>query len=113
MGRLRHNGAMHQLTLLRHGQSQWNLENRFTGWTGVDLRDLGVTGAKRAGRLLREGGFVFDRVYTTLLKRAIHQRGCPSGGKPGGRHEVTVAYWKPPIKDSPFLQFQTSPAGLN
>lgn len=63
---------MHQLTLLRHGQSQWNLENRFTGWTDVDLSAHGISEAKRAGVLLRDDRFVFDRVYTSVLKRAIH-----------------------------------------
>lgn len=63
---------MHQITLLRHGQSQWNLENRFTGWTDVDLSEHGVCEAKQAGTLLREKGLLFDRVYTSVLKRAIH-----------------------------------------
>lgn len=63
---------MYQVTLLRHGQSQWNLENRFTGWTDVDLSEHGIGEAKRAGLLLRDEGFVFDRVYTSVLKRAIH-----------------------------------------
>lgn len=62
---------MHKLILLRHGQSTWNLENRFTGWTDVDLTDQGREEARAAGRLLREEGFEFDRVYTSVLKRAI------------------------------------------
>lgn len=62
---------MHKLVLLRHGQSSWNLENRFTGWTNVDLSDLGVEEAQEAGRLLKEGGYVFDVAFTSLLKRAI------------------------------------------
>ena len=62
---------MKQLVLLRHGQSQWNLENRFTGWVDVGLTDQGVAEARRAGRLLREGGYDFDVVHTSLLKRAI------------------------------------------
>jgi 2,3-bisphosphoglycerate-dependent phosphoglycerate mutase len=62
---------MTKLVLLRHGQSTWNLENRFTGWTDVDLTDLGRSEAKKAGELLKEGGFTFDVVYTSLLKRAI------------------------------------------
>jgi len=59
------------LVLLRHGQSQWNLENRFTGWVDVPLSPLGETEAHEAGRLLREGGFVFDVAFTSVLKRAI------------------------------------------
>jgi 2,3-bisphosphoglycerate-dependent phosphoglycerate mutase len=62
---------MIKLVLLRHGQSQWNLENRFTGWTDVPLSPLGVEEAKKAGALLKEAGFVFDVTYTSLLKRAI------------------------------------------
>jgi 2,3-bisphosphoglycerate-dependent phosphoglycerate mutase len=62
---------MHKLVLLRHGQSSWNLENRFTGWTDVDLTETGVGEARAAGRLFREGGFEFDRVYTSVLRRAI------------------------------------------
>ena len=59
------------LVLLRHGQSTWNLENRFTGWTDVDLTEQGRTEARTAGKLLREGGFTFDVAYTSVLKRAI------------------------------------------
>ena len=62
---------MHTLVLLRHGQSTWNQENRFTGWTDVDLSEGGRIEALEAGRLLREGGYVFDLAYTSLLKRAI------------------------------------------
>src|SRR6478735_12397233 len=62
---------MHKLVLIRHGQSTWNLENRFTGWTDVDLSETGVGEARQAGRLLRQEGFDFDRVYTSVLKRAI------------------------------------------
>ncbi len=61
----------YKLVLLRHGESQWNLENRFTGWTDVDLTDNGRAEAKRAGRELREAGFTFDVAYTSVLKRAI------------------------------------------
>ena len=61
----------HTLVLLRHGQSTWNLENRFTGWTDVDLSPQGVEEARAAGRLLREGGYDFDLAYTSVLKRAI------------------------------------------
>ena len=62
---------MHKLVLLRHGESTWNKENRFTGWTDVDLSERGLAEAKEAGRLLREGQYVFDVAYTSLLKRAI------------------------------------------
>jgi 2,3-bisphosphoglycerate-dependent phosphoglycerate mutase len=62
---------MHKLVLLRHGQSQWNLDNRFTGWTDVDLTEQGVAEARECGRVLKENGFVFDIAYTSLLKRAI------------------------------------------
>ncbi|MDE6126881.1 MAG: 2,3-diphosphoglycerate-dependent phosphoglycerate mutase [Muribaculaceae bacterium] len=62
---------MKRIVLLRHGESQWNKENRFTGWTDVDLTDRGIREAAEAGRLLRENGFRFDRAYTSLLKRAV------------------------------------------
>ncbi|HKB01501.1 MAG TPA: 2,3-diphosphoglycerate-dependent phosphoglycerate mutase [Gemmataceae bacterium] len=62
---------MHTLVLLRHGESDWNRENRFTGWTDVDLSATGIEEARRAGRTLRERGFTFDVAYTSLLKRAI------------------------------------------
>jgi 2,3-bisphosphoglycerate-dependent phosphoglycerate mutase len=62
---------MHTLVLLRHGESTWNKENRFTGWTDVDLSDKGRDEARAAGRLLKAEGFAFDFVYTSLLKRAI------------------------------------------
>ena len=62
---------MYQLVLIRHGESTWNLENRFTGWTDVDLTPTGVAQARQAGRLLKEGGFEFDIAYTSVLKRAI------------------------------------------
>tara|TARA_Y100001980_G_C14551618_1_gene335109 strand:- start:200 stop:946 length:747 start_codon:yes stop_codon:yes gene_type:complete len=61
---------MKKLVLLRHGQSQWNLENKFTGWVDVDLTEKGEEEAKEAGRLLKENNFLFDIVYTSLLKRA-------------------------------------------
>lgn len=61
-----------KLVLLRHGESEWNLENRFTGWTDVDLSQTGRGEAAEAGRLLKEGGFDFDICYTSYLKRAIH-----------------------------------------
>jgi len=62
---------MIKLVLLRHGESTWNKENRFTGWTDVDLSDRGREEAAAAGRLLKEGGYTFDAAYTSLLKRAI------------------------------------------
>lgn len=62
---------MHKLVLVRHGQSIWNLENRFTGWTDVDLTEQGVAEAKRAARLLLEQGISFDVCHTSFLKRAI------------------------------------------
>ena len=62
---------MKTLVLLRHGESAWNLENRFTGWTDVDLTPKGVQEAHEAGRLLREGGYTFDLCFTSVLKRAI------------------------------------------
>ena len=62
---------MYRVTLLRHGESTWNKENRFTGWTDVDLSEKGLEEAVAAGRLLREAGFVFDIVYTSVLKRAL------------------------------------------
>ncbi len=65
----------YKLVLVRHGQSTWNLENRFTGWTDVDLTDLGVLEAHNGGKLLKEGGFDFDIAYTSVLKRAIKTLG--------------------------------------
>jgi len=62
---------MPTIVLLRHGESTWNRENRFTGWTDVDLSDRGRQEAADAGRLLREGGYTFDLAYTSVLKRAI------------------------------------------
>jgi 2,3-bisphosphoglycerate-dependent phosphoglycerate mutase len=61
---------MHKLVLIRHGESTWNLENRFTGWTDVDLTPTGVEQAKQAGRLLKAEGYDFDVAYTSVLKRA-------------------------------------------
>jgi len=60
-----------RLVLLRHGETIWNKDNRFTGWTDVDLSDRGLSEAKEAGRLLRESGFVFDIAFTSILRRAI------------------------------------------
>jgi 2,3-bisphosphoglycerate-dependent phosphoglycerate mutase len=62
---------MYKVVLLRHGESTWNRENRFTGWTDVDLSDKGRDEAKHAGALLREEGFAFDIAYTSVLKRAL------------------------------------------
>ena len=62
---------MYKIVLMRHGESVWNLENRFTGWTDVDLTPAGVAEAQRAGRLLLAKGFGFDIAYTSVLKRAI------------------------------------------
>jgi 2,3-bisphosphoglycerate-dependent phosphoglycerate mutase len=61
----------YKLVLLRHGQSTWNLENRFTGWTDVGLTEQGETEAHEAGKLLREGAYTFDMAYTSVLKRAV------------------------------------------
>jgi 2,3-bisphosphoglycerate-dependent phosphoglycerate mutase len=66
---------MHKLVLLRHGESTWNKENRFTGWHDVDLTDRGRQEAAEAGRLLKEGGYVFDIAFTSVLKRAIKTLG--------------------------------------
>ncbi len=63
---------MYQLVLIRHGESVWNLENRFTGWTDVALTPTGIAQAQNAGRLLKAAGFDFDVAYTSVLKRAIH-----------------------------------------
>jgi 2,3-bisphosphoglycerate-dependent phosphoglycerate mutase len=62
---------MRQIVLLRHGESSWNKENRFTGWTDVDLSGRGIEEAERAGTALRESGFLFDLAYTSVLTRAI------------------------------------------
>ncbi|MEY3525239.1 MAG: phosphoglyceromutase [Pseudomonadota bacterium] len=63
---------MHKLVLIRHGESLWNLENRFTGWTDVELTATGVAQAKQAGHTLKNHGYDFDLGYTSMLKRAIH-----------------------------------------
>ena len=62
---------MHRLVLLRHGESTWNKDNRFTGWTDVPLSERGLAEARQAGRILKEKGFVFDIAFTSLLTRAI------------------------------------------
>ena len=81
---------MHTLVLLRHGESTWNQENRFTGWTDVDLSARGIAEAKEAGRLLSEGGYVFDLAYTSVLKRAIKTLGIAL--------DVTDRLWIPVVK---------------
>jgi 2,3-bisphosphoglycerate-dependent phosphoglycerate mutase len=62
---------MYKIVFMRHGESTWNLENRFTGWTDVDLTEKGVTEAKSAGEVLKREGYTFDLCYTSVLKRAI------------------------------------------
>jgi 2,3-bisphosphoglycerate-dependent phosphoglycerate mutase len=62
---------MYKIVFMRHGESTWNLANRFTGWVDVDLTEKGINEAKTAGRVLREAGFKFDLAYTSVLKRAI------------------------------------------
>jgi len=66
---------MYKLVLLRHGESTWNRENRFTGWTDVDLTDKGRAEAREAGRLMKAEGFHFDVAFTSVLKRAIRTLG--------------------------------------
>ena len=62
---------MHKIVFMRHGQSIWNFENRFTGWTDVDLTEKGVGEAYRAGELMKKENFAFDKAYTSYLKRAV------------------------------------------
>ncbi|MBO4522306.1 MAG: 2,3-bisphosphoglycerate-dependent phosphoglycerate mutase, partial [Methanomicrobium sp.] len=62
---------MYKIVFLRHGESQWNKENKFTGWTDVDISEQGVKEAHRAGALLLKEGYTFDAAYTSVLKRAI------------------------------------------
>lgn len=62
---------MHRLVLLRHGESEWNRANRFTGWTDVDLSNEGEEQAAKAGRCLQDDGFRFDMTFTSVLKRGI------------------------------------------
>src|SRR5688572_23475878 len=71
-GRLKGRPCMPRLVLLRHGESVWNRDNRFSGWTDVDLSDRGVEEAKRAAALLKAQEIRFDRCFTSVLKRAIH-----------------------------------------
>ena len=81
---------MHKLVLLRHGESTWNKENRFTGWHDVDLTERGRHEAAEAGRLLKEGGYVFDIAFTSVLKRAIKTLGIAL--------EVLDELWIPVVK---------------
>ncbi len=67
---------MYKIVLMRHGESEWNRDNRFTGWADVDLTEKGVAEARSAGRLLNEAGFTFDITYTSVLKRAIRTLWC-------------------------------------
>ena len=62
--------------MLRHGESLWNKENRFTGWTDVDLSDKGIAEACKAGDMLKEAGFSFEAAYTSYLKRAVKTLNC-------------------------------------
>src|SRR4051794_3847101 len=83
--------SMHKVVLLRHGESTWNRENRFTGWTDVDLSDKGREEAGDAGRLLKEGGYAFDLAYTSVLKRAIRTLGIAL--------DALDLLWIPVVKD--------------
>lgn len=67
---------MKKIVLLRHGESTWNKENRFTGWTDVDLTEKGIAEASKAGELLKDNGFNFDKAYTSYLKRAVKTLNC-------------------------------------
>ncbi len=67
---------MKRIVLLRHGESTWNKENRFTGWTDVDLTEKGIADAHKAGELMKEEGFHFDKAYTSFLKRAVKTLNC-------------------------------------
>ena len=62
---------MYKVVLLRHGESDWNRQNRFTGWTDVDLSERGMAEAREAGRSLKAAGFTFDVAHTSVLKRAV------------------------------------------
>jgi len=64
-----------KLVLIRHGESMWNKEDRFTGWTDVDLSENGIAEAKEAGKLLKKNGYTFDIAFTSMLKRAIRTCG--------------------------------------
>src|SRR6266542_3303319 len=82
---------MKTLVLLRHGESAWNLENRFTGWTDVDLTPKGIREAHEAARLLGEGGYTFDLCFTSVLKRDPDALDRP------GRHGPHVADREPEL----------------
>ena len=82
---------MHKLVLLRHGESGWNRENRFTGWTDVDLSVQGVEEARASGQLLKAGGYAFDLAFTSMLKRAIRTLNLAL--------EELDQVWLPVIKD--------------
>ncbi len=82
---------MIKVVLLRHGESTWNVENRFTGWTDVDLSSHGIIEARSAGRLLKNNGFMFDQAYASMLKRSIRTLWLAM--------EEMDAYWLPVQKD--------------
>ena len=82
---------MHKLVLIRHGQSQWNLDNRFSGWADVDLTPQGVTEAREAGTLLKEAGYGFDVAHTSVLKRAVRTL--------WGVQETLDQMWLPVVTD--------------
>jgi 2,3-bisphosphoglycerate-dependent phosphoglycerate mutase len=82
----------YKLVLLRHGQSTWNLENRFTGWTDVGLTDLGKQEAHQSGALLREGGYTFDIAFTSVLKRAVQT--VDRHGRDGAEWLPVVRAWQ-------------------
>jgi 2,3-bisphosphoglycerate-dependent phosphoglycerate mutase len=71
---------MHRVVLLRHGESEWNKENRFTGWKDVDLSEKGLVEAREAGRLMKQAGFTFDLAFTSVLRRAIKTLGIALDG---------------------------------
>ena len=84
---------MNKLVLLRHGESQWNLENRFTGWTDVGLTEKGENEARQSGRLLKSEGLTFDVVHTSLLKRANHTMDLCL--KELGKNDIPIHYnWR-------------------
>lgn len=82
---------MIKVVLLRHGESTWNVENRFTGWTDVDLSLIGILEARRAGRLLNDNGYTFDTAYASVLKRSIRTLWLVT--------EEMDLHWLPVIKD--------------